>query len=252
MVVGVIFNTHGQVLLSTRPEGKSYEGCWEFAGGKIEAGESTLEALKREFFEELNLEVKTARYWLTKTHRYPSAHIHLNFFIIDHYSGEIETKEGQKISWQYPSHLTVSPILAANESIIKALCLSKVLSGYWEERLVGLIGEEPIEFYPYLSHQDHENVILSATRINEYIESGELPFKNKNWILGRLVGLEHWQDCYELGVNAIIFSILDEDDIAYLLSWLKKGMPTPLIVDNPNHLNIDEILEQYYFSEIKR
>ena len=37
--------------------GKSEAGKWEFPGGKVEDGESQWEAIKREFKEELNIEV---------------------------------------------------------------------------------------------------------------------------------------------------------------------------------------------------
>ena len=44
---GIILNEHGDYLLSSRPEGKPYAGYWEFAGGKVEPGETDEEALTR-------------------------------------------------------------------------------------------------------------------------------------------------------------------------------------------------------------
>ena len=38
----------GRFLLTSRPEGKVYAGYWEFPGGKLEAGESVEDALRRE------------------------------------------------------------------------------------------------------------------------------------------------------------------------------------------------------------
>ena len=57
VVAGVIFDRAGRVLACQRPEGKSLAGFWEFPGGKVEARESLAEALERELFEELALEV---------------------------------------------------------------------------------------------------------------------------------------------------------------------------------------------------
>ena len=51
---GVIFSEDGRVLLCSRPADKPPAG-WEFPGGKIEAGETPEEALKRELLEELDL-----------------------------------------------------------------------------------------------------------------------------------------------------------------------------------------------------
>jgi len=46
VVAGILFNECGEFLLSSRPEGKPYAGYWEFAGGKVEAGETEFAALQ--------------------------------------------------------------------------------------------------------------------------------------------------------------------------------------------------------------
>ena len=45
VVAGILLDQNGRYLLSSRPEGKPYAGYWEFAGGKVEAGESDFQAL---------------------------------------------------------------------------------------------------------------------------------------------------------------------------------------------------------------
>ncbi len=47
----------GKVLIGLRKPGTSIGVKWEFPGGKLEAGESPEEALKREYEEELGLSV---------------------------------------------------------------------------------------------------------------------------------------------------------------------------------------------------
>jgi 8-oxo-dGTP diphosphatase len=44
-------------LVCKRPERKRHGGLWEFPGGKIQDGESTFDAIRRELREELSLEV---------------------------------------------------------------------------------------------------------------------------------------------------------------------------------------------------
>ena len=57
VAVGVLIRPDGDFLLTSRPGGKVYSGYWEFPGGKVEGGESVEQALCRELFEELGIEV---------------------------------------------------------------------------------------------------------------------------------------------------------------------------------------------------
>ena len=57
VAVGVLLQADGQFLLTSRPEGKVYAGYWEFPGGKLEAGESVEQALRRELQEELGITI---------------------------------------------------------------------------------------------------------------------------------------------------------------------------------------------------
>ena len=55
-VVGAALVRDGRVLASRRTEPPHLAGLWEFPGGKVEAGESDAEALRRELREELVVE----------------------------------------------------------------------------------------------------------------------------------------------------------------------------------------------------
>ncbi|MET0311201.1 MAG: NUDIX domain-containing protein, partial [Burkholderiaceae bacterium] len=55
VAVGVLLDAEGQFLLTSRPEGKVYAGYWEFPGGKLEAGETVEQALRRELHEEIGI-----------------------------------------------------------------------------------------------------------------------------------------------------------------------------------------------------
>ena len=69
---------NGDILLAERPAGKPYEGYWEFPGGKVEAGETIEEALKREFMEELGIAIASADPWCGVEFVYPHAHVRLH------------------------------------------------------------------------------------------------------------------------------------------------------------------------------
>src|SRR3546814_14871286 len=79
VAAGLILQPDGQLLLAQRPEGKPWAGWWELPGGKIEAGETTLQALARELEEELGIKVTDASPWVTYTHEYPKNIVDLSF-----------------------------------------------------------------------------------------------------------------------------------------------------------------------------
>ena len=66
---------------------------WEFAGGKIETGESEIDCIKREIFEELNIKIEVIERLTPVTHQYPNFKIKLIPFIAEYLSGELKLKE---------------------------------------------------------------------------------------------------------------------------------------------------------------
>ena len=117
----------GQFMLGSRPAGKPYPGYWEFPGGKVEAGEAPLAALVREFHEEMGITVTHATPWLRRVHHYEHASVELLFYRIWAWQGEPQPHEGQAFAWQQPGHLSVKPMLPANDPILRSLQLPDVL-----------------------------------------------------------------------------------------------------------------------------
>ena len=117
---------HGMVLLGQRPEGKSWAGWWEFPGGKIEDGETAIEALQRELQEELGTSAIEVYPWLTRSFDYPERSVKLHFFMVRRWTAEPHGKEGQQLSWQNPANLTVGPMLPANAPVLGALVLPSI------------------------------------------------------------------------------------------------------------------------------
>ena len=110
VAVGILIREDGEFLLSSRPEGKPYAGYWEFPGGKLEAGETVEQALRRELIEELGVTIGPAEVWRVTEHDYPHALVRLHWCMVHAWSGEFEMREGQSMQWQrFP--VTVEPIL---------------------------------------------------------------------------------------------------------------------------------------------
>ena len=126
VAAAVIENDRGEFLLAQRPVGKVYAGYWEFPGGKVEPGESAVDALKRELHEELGIEVDAAYPWLTREFDYAHAAVILRFFRVLKWRGEPHGREQQQFAWQSIRNVNVAPVLPANGPILRALELPHV------------------------------------------------------------------------------------------------------------------------------
>ena len=123
VAAAVIERPDGSFLLGQRAPGTFYAGFWEFPGGKVEAGETALQALVRELREELDITVLRADPWLLRHHAYEHAHVRLSFFRVREWQGEVRDIVHSALAWQMPNVLSVSPMLPANAPVLSALAL---------------------------------------------------------------------------------------------------------------------------------
>ncbi len=116
VAVGVLIREDGAALFGQRPADKPYGGWWEFPGGKLEAGETVEEALKRELFEELDIDVQLSVPWVVRVFKYPHAHVRLHFQKVLRWQGEPQSKEKQALHWHYPTDSldAITPALPAS------------------------------------------------------------------------------------------------------------------------------------------
>ncbi|MDA3808364.1 MAG: Nudix family hydrolase [Thiomicrorhabdus sp.] len=124
------------VCLSLRQSSQSFAGLWEFPGGKVEAGESIENALKREFLEELAVETSDWKPLITIPWRYPTVAVRLNVYITETFEGEPHGNEGQKVAWTSITELANMSFPEANKGIIMALLLADklMISGGFENQ----------------------------------------------------------------------------------------------------------------------
>jgi 8-oxo-dGTP diphosphatase len=123
VAVGVIKNSQGKILISLRHESLHQGGLWEFPGGKLEITETAEQALSRELKEELNITVTSATPLITINHHYPDLAVQLHVFLVEQYSGEAKSCEGQPFKWVTPTELKFYNFPKANLPIITAASL---------------------------------------------------------------------------------------------------------------------------------
>lgn len=126
VAVAIFLKADGSFLLSSRPEGKPYAGYWEFPGGKIEPGESVLDAMTRELLEELNVRITDASPWFTFIMRYTHATVRLHCWRVRAWEGEMRGLEAQEFAWQTLEAIDVGPTLPGCVPIFRALALPEM------------------------------------------------------------------------------------------------------------------------------
>lgn len=97
-VVAAIIKNKEKILIAQRLKG-DFAGQWEFPGGKIEAGETAEEALKREIMEEMELSIKVNEYLITAEYDYPSFHLSMDCFMCSLENEEIHLHDHAAIEW---------------------------------------------------------------------------------------------------------------------------------------------------------
>ena len=120
VAVGVLIRPDGDFLLTSRPVGKVYAGYWEFPGGKLEAGETVVQALARELQEEIGITIGPAVLWRVEMVDYPHALVRLNFCKIFSWTGELQMREAQSYAWQ-TLPVQLNPILPGTMPVLQWL-----------------------------------------------------------------------------------------------------------------------------------
>lgn len=123
VVAAAMVDADGRILLARRPEHAHQGGLWEFPGGKLEAGETPAEGLRRELHEELGVTLQAHRPLIRVTHRYPERSVSLDVYRVDAWQGEPHGREGQPLAWVSPETLRDYPMPPADVPIIAALQL---------------------------------------------------------------------------------------------------------------------------------
>ena len=120
VAVGVVKNQQGKILISLRHDYLHQGGLWEFPGGKIEAFETAESALVRELKEELDIMAIAITPLIVIKHQYPDLSVELKVYLVDHFSGEAKSREGQLFKWVTADELGDYSFPVANLPIIIA------------------------------------------------------------------------------------------------------------------------------------
>ncbi|WP_406609560.1 8-oxo-dGTP diphosphatase MutT [Agarivorans sp. JK6] len=129
VAVGVIVKGE-EILLSLRNPQQHQGGKWEFPGGKVEAGESTVNALARELREELliNIDKTSCKPLIRVEHDYGDKKVCLDVYTLTRFEGEPQGAEQQEIRWVSRAELANLEFPDANEPILAQILKPDFLS----------------------------------------------------------------------------------------------------------------------------
>ena len=116
-VVAAVIIRDGEVFATQRGYGE-FQGWWEFPGGKMEAGESPQEALKREIREELDADVLVKELLETVEWDYPNFHLTMHCFICNLLSESLHLNEHEAATWLNLENLRSVKWLPADEILL--------------------------------------------------------------------------------------------------------------------------------------
>ena len=119
-VVAAIIQRDGAYFATQRGYGE-FEGMWELPGGKIEPGESSEDALKREIQEELGVDIVIEDLICTTEYDYPSFHLTMHCYLCSVASGDIELREHKSARWLTAETLDSVEWLPADKDVISRL-----------------------------------------------------------------------------------------------------------------------------------
>ena len=119
-VVAAVIVHGGKVFATQRGYGE-FAGGWEFPGGKLEAGETGVEALQRELREELDMEVVVGDLLETVEYDYPQFHLTMHCYLCQLAKEEFVLKEHEAARWLGKNQLDEVDWLPADEGIVEKL-----------------------------------------------------------------------------------------------------------------------------------
>ncbi len=112
-------NKNGEdIIFATQRGYGEFKDGWEFPGGKIEAGETPQEALKREIMEELDTEIAVGELIDTIEYDYPTFHLSMDCFWCEVVKGELVLKEAEAAKWLKKDELDKVDWLPADVELI--------------------------------------------------------------------------------------------------------------------------------------
>jgi 8-oxo-dGTP diphosphatase len=222
IVIGIIKNKSGEIFITRRHNDLHQGGLWEFAGGKVENGETLQTALARELKEEIDITVISAKPLICLQHDYSDRIVKLHVFEIIEFLGEPKSLLGQESVWVKIADLDNYEFPAANRAMLNALKLPNYYA---------ILNDDSGDLILKLQHLLLQNIKLIQARLKNLTESQvrkflevALPLCQKNEAV--LLINSAVKKAFEIpsnGVHLTSFDLLNLEKRPENLTWLSAS-----------------------------
>lgn len=125
-VTAAIIARSGCILIAQRHPDDSLAGLWEFPGGKIEAGETPEQCLKRELREELEIDAAIGDYLGSSLYHYDHISIELMAYRAFWDGSPIRLVAHQSCRWVLPDRLAAYRFTPADLPFVQRLASGQI------------------------------------------------------------------------------------------------------------------------------
>ena len=127
-VVAALIVCGDELLCCQRTEHQALPLKWEFPGGKIEAGETPPEALRRELEEELGILAEIGPEVTQVVHTYANGNsVSLRFFTVPRFANELQNRIFRDVRWVKRTELPTLDFLDADKELVGRLAVGELL-----------------------------------------------------------------------------------------------------------------------------
>lgn len=116
-VVAAIIRKENRIFATQRGYG-DWKDYWEFPGGKVEVGETPMQALVREIREELDTEIRIDKYLTTIEWDYPNFHLTMHCYMSSLLTEALHLNEHEDARWLQADELPSVNWLPADDQLL--------------------------------------------------------------------------------------------------------------------------------------
>ena len=116
-VVAAIIKKDNLYLVAQRNRDKHMGLKWEFPGGKVDPGETLQEALVREIYEELNIDINIHEKLAEERYKDNEINISLHYFLCTIKDGVINLNEHEAMAWANKENFNQYDFVAGDGNI---------------------------------------------------------------------------------------------------------------------------------------